>query len=373
MRAPLAVALVVAVLAHAPAASPCGALFRSETDQNLALDAQRALYVLRSSTVELHLQMRAAGTDGAGFAWIIPVPGEPTLSLGDAALFDALDRMTTPTVEIVSGGGSGGGGFCAGDAAKAGGGDLRDNGVQHFGGGVLGDYTYDVVGGNDAAAIEAWLGEHGYRVPEGFAAALAPYAGRATFVAVRLSPGAEDEVDLEPLVVTVARPFDVTITYPLGLSRVSTVDVAPVVLWVLADKRYRVANFGSTDLQGVADAMRDAADGGEDASYAGTLARLTALANGRLVVTEFARDLSSETVSVEGAVRALVGADTSYLTRLYMEVPVEAMQDLVVTFAADAPEVAPFATAEGASRTPATAACVALAIVLLIARRRRAR
>ena len=59
-------------------------------------------------------------------------------------------------------------------------------------------------------AIAGWLEDNGYAVPATFADAIAPYAGSATFVAVKLTPGSEDVVDLDPLVVTVPRPFETT-------------------------------------------------------------------------------------------------------------------------------------------------------------------
>lgn len=362
--------LVALIVAQASSARPCGALFRSETDQNLALDAQRALIVLRASTIEMHLQLHVA-TGGGDFAWIVPVPGVPTLSLGDTDVFDALTEMTTPHVEIVSDGGDSGGGFCGSDAAKGDLGNGRGDGVQHFGGGTLGDYTYDIIAGSSAEAIETWLGEHGYTLPADFADAVAPYVGRASFVAVRMSPGSTTVVDPDPLVVTFPRPFDTSLTYPLGMSRLSTLESAPVLLWVLADKRYRVANFGSADLSLVADVMREQVDGGMPASYADAVTSLTTEASGRLAITEYAKDLATVGAVVDPDLTPLIDDDAHYLTRLYMVVPKAAIEDLVVTFAANAPEVEPNQTAQGPERTPTTAALIVLAIGL-VARRRRA-
>jgi len=368
MRTPAVAALMTLALGLVSEARPCGALFRSETDQNLALDAQRALLVVRTSTIELHLQLHAA-TGGADFAWIVPVPGTPTLALGDNGVFQALDQLTTPSIEIVAGSGSGGGGFC-GSADKAGGGLDRDGGVQHFGGGRLGDYAYDIIGGSSAAAIEAWLADNGYVLPDGFTDAVAPYVTRASFVAVRFAPGAATVVDPDPLVVTFPRPFDSSLTYPLGMSRLSTTTTAPVVLWVLADKRYRVSNFASAELRMVAEVMREQVDRGEGASYERAITHLTSEAGGRLAITEYAQDLGDGS-ALDLALGDLVDASAHYLTRLYMDVPKAEIEDLVITFAANAPDVAPFATAEGESRVPVSAACLALALVVLGIRRRR--
>lgn len=367
MRALVVAGLLSITIGHATSARPCGALFRSEVDQNLAIDAQRALVILRASTVEMHLQLHAA-TGGADFAWIIPVPGVPSLALGDQAIFDALDRMTTPEVEIVAESGGGGGGFCGSDALKGDGG-LHQDGVQHFGGGRLGDYAYDIIAGQTAEAIEGWLDMNGYTLPDDFATTVAPYVNRASFVAVKLAPGTTTIVDPDPLVVTFPRPFDASLTYPLGMSRLSTIGSAPVVLWVFADKRYRVANFASAELRMVAEVMREQADRGDAVSYADAVTTLTSEAGGRLAITEYAQDLTHGT-GVESAIQALVDGSAYYLTRLYMDVPRADIEDLVVTFAANAPDVAPFATAQGEAHVPLTAACVALAL-LVIGRSRR--
>jgi len=350
-------------------ARACGAFFASEPSQNLAIDAQRALLVVRAETLALHLQL-AAATDGEPFSWIIPIPegaGPPTVTLGDASIFDALDALTTPSVTIVRGGGDSGGGLCGSDKA---GGDLgggRGGGVQHFGGGEVGPYQYDLLAGTSTEAIATWLMDNGYVLPEGFAGAITPYTERSVFVAVRLTPAAAAEgATTEPLVVTWPRAFEAGLGYALGLSKLSTVDVAPLLLWVLADKRQRVANFGSTDVSRVALAMRD-----EALDYPEAVAALTAEAGGSLFITEFARDLRALSGSPALADLAPVIADDAfYLTRLYAEVPRDAIEDLVITFAANAPEVEPAVTVTDSGA--ASGLTIAMSILMLTWRRRRA-
>ncbi|MFO0745193.1 MAG: DUF2330 domain-containing protein [Myxococcota bacterium] len=361
--------LALAMLASRPLpARACGAFFVSSTDQNVALGAQRALYVLHDSTIDLHIQPHAAPA-GTPFVWIVPVPSQPTLALGSSALFDALDTLTQPTVTITSGGGGGGGGFC-GSADKAGGGLGGDHGIDHFGGGQLGDYTYDIIAGASAQALSTWLTDNGYAVPATFADVVAPYADKVLFVAIKLTDPGQADIDLQPLVVSFARPFESSLGYAAGMSKLSTADVAPILVWVLADKRYRIANFGSAELSEIAGAMREQVDAGQEASYAAALKTLTDESEGRLAITEYAKDLT-HAGSVPSEIAAVMDADAHYLTRLYMEVPRDALQDLVITFAANAPEVDPFASADAGSRTPATATCIVLAIAF-VARRRRA-
>lgn len=324
------VALAAAV-SQVNEARPCGAFFPTEVGQNLAIDAQRALMIVGADDIELHLQLQAE-TDRPGFSWVIPVPKDPSVSLGDADLFAALEAATRPTVTFERG--SGGGGFCGGDAAGGDGLGRGGQGVQHFGGGELGGYTYDIVGGDDAGAVESWLTEHGYRVPEDLDQALAPYVAAGVFVAVRLT-SPEDVVDLQPLVIRYARPFGSSLGYAFGIGRLSTPESAPFVLWVLADKRYRIANYGAVEVKTIGETMRD-----RGLDYGGAVKALTTEAGGRLSVVEYARDVGDESALV-AALGTRFGDGTRYLTRLYGDIPKEAMEDLVVTFAAQAPDVEP--------------------------------
>lgn len=343
----------------------CGMFVPAQVESNTAIDAQRALMIVRADSVELHLQPRAT-TDGTDFAWIIPVPPGPTVALGDAAIFSALDELTTPHVTVAASD-SGGGGIGCGSADKAGAGNFGSNGVQHFGGGTLGDYAYDIIGGQTVEAIEAWLDDNGYATPDGFAAAITPYVKQA-FVAVKLVPGVSSDTDLQPLVVRFPRPLDGSLGYALGLSRLSTTDVAPVLLWVLADKRYRVANYASANLSTIVDVMKEQRARGEEADYQQAITQITTESAGRIAFTEFARDLDAATAP--SALAPLVDGEVHYLTRLYMEVPKAQIEDLVVTFAANAPDVDPNATASTDAPAPVTAGCIGLALLLLAARRR---
>lgn len=354
-------------------AHACGGFFQTEATQNLAIGAQRALNVWREETVDVHLQL-VANTDGGDFAWVVPVPVQPELSLGDAAVFEALDGLSTPSVEIVRGTGGGGGGFC-GSADAAGGGLVpNQNGVQHFGGGALGDYQWDLITGESATAVGAWLGDHGYVVPDAFADAAQPYLdGGMRFLAVKLTPEAQDgALDLQPLVVTMPRPGDSRLTFPLGFSRVSAIDVTPIVLYVLADKRYRVANAASVELATVAVELGHRFDQGDSVDYEDVVDGLTDAAGGRFVVTEFAADLADQP-GLSGELTALFDADAHYLTRLFARVPRASLDDLVITFANEAGDVSNHAIADagGAGRATSLAfAFVGLLFGVGLVRRR---
>ena len=372
----LALLTALAALAASPGdARACGGFFRTVTSANLAIDAQRALLVWRADTVDVHLQL-VASTDGTPFAWVLPVPPGPTLALGDRAVFDALDALTTPSVELYrDSGGGGGGGFCgASDASKGANLAPPETGVQHFGGGLLGNYQWDLIQSGDATAVATWLTDHGYLVPDNFAAAAAPYV-TMQFLAVRLAPSADDDaLDLQPLVVTMPRPGDAKLMFPLGFSRLSAPDVTPVVLYTLADKRYRVQNAASAELATVATEIGRRYDAGLATDYDLAVDALTAPAGGRFVVTEYAHDLGLG-AGLPTALADLLDADAHVLTRLYARVPRASLDDLVITFANEAAEVDNHAYADAAAHGGPTALAFGLVGLLLAtgALRRRAR
>jgi hypothetical protein len=140
------------------------------------------------------------------------------------------------------------------------------------------------------------------------------------------------------------------------LSKISSGARTPLVLWVLADKRQRVANFGSVEVRRVAETMRDAF-----LEYEAAVVSLTDAAGGALVVTEYAKSLKG--ASLAPALAALVDDEAFYLTRLFASTPRDAIADLVITFAANAPEVEP---AVEVSRGPGgSGVFIAGAVVLL--------
>lgn len=374
MRSALCTLTLAAVAAAPSAAWPCGAFFASSVSENPAFDAQRALIVMREDKTELHLQM-AANEDLDDFVWVFPVPEVPAeLALGSDAVFEALDNETTPRVEIESLDDGGGGGGCFGADAGGAPDRVRDS-LVHFGGGTLGDYEYDYLSGQDTEEMVTWLEEEGYVVPEGTAAALEPYAAEfMVFIWVKLSRDAAAEpgsVSFDPLVVTLDRSPSPTMGYPLSLSALSAAQTNPVLLYVLANKRYRVSTYGSADLGFVAEKMAANRDeDGDPAGYVETVDAMTASAGGRLFVTEYARDLSEREL-LSDPLLELIDGRAFYLTRLYARVPADSLVDATLTFADDAPEVSGRVEVIDGAATAASGATLMLLVLAFLGVRRR--
>lgn len=331
-----------AIGANAPPAEACGGVFPTVVSQELGVDAQRALMVVHRLEMDVHVQL-AATHGGEDFAWVIPVPDVPTLSIGDDAIFDALEAETRPSVTLARGD-SGGGSLC-GDAAGVDAGSNGISGVTRFSGGTVGDYTYDVIGGDSANAILKWLDDNGYVVPDDAEPILQGYADlHMRFVAVRLTAAGDRADDLAPLVMRLPTPGGRRFRYPLDILSIGAAARNPVVVWVLADKRYRVSNYGSIDVDTVATELRARDDAGEEPDYGAAIDDLTDAGGGRLFVTEYAAPLDA--TQLPPALAALVDDEAFYLTRLHARIPRAALGDAIVTFANDAPDVSPDVVAE---------------------------
>lgn len=321
-------------------ARPCGGLLTADTTSSI--EAQRALVVWRAETIDVHVQLKVSGNSAAAM-WLIPVPAVPELAVGDAGVFQALDDISSPQVILAPFGG--GGGVGCGDDAVAGGanGDLVDRGLSFSAGGTVGKYTYEIVTGTKVDAITEHLETAGFSVPANWGAELSSYVEAGmTFVAAKLTGGISASEALEPLILTVPRPVLPEMVYPVAIGRLSSAPIVPIQIYQLSSERHRVVNYGSLSLDGLADVIRR-----DSTDYATALDGLTSAAGGRLVVTEFARDLRK--LEVPKLVSDLMDTEAFYLTRSTARVPVGDLADMLLSFAADAPEE------DGVADVPSTA------------------
>ena len=329
----------------------CGWFFPSVLTSSTTMEAQRVLMVWKKDTVDVHVSVRASDAN-ADFAWVLPVADDPTIALGDATLLDALDSLSNPIINIASeetAGLPGSSGACAGDSMDRAGANFA-NGSQtapvQVTSGTLGNYEYDIVKAETAEEMIAWLTDDGYVVPEDAAQRLAPYvAASMSFVWVKLSASADIDAltDLQPLILTVPRNINSIMSFPLALSAASASDIMNTRFFVLADKRYRVTNYPSTDLQAVADRVWELRF--ELESYESIVDRMTDESGGRLIVTELAGDLR-EHPDLDPQIAELINDDTYYLTRLSARTRAENLRDATITFAHDAPPVSNVAVAQ---------------------------
>ncbi|WRZ54847.1 DUF2330 domain-containing protein [Streptomyces sp. NBC_01314] len=227
----------------APAyACGCGAMV-PDGQRNMYVNGERSVVRWDGHEEQIVMSLTVAG-DARTAAWIMPVPNRATVKLGDAAVFDQLDRETAPEYEkreyfwprsgdwpfdmFESDG-------MAGDAAPQ---DPRSS-VDVVGRERLGPFDVARLTATDSGALGDWLDENGFALPDRLDTALKPYVRQKwEYVAIRLAP--EDTTAGLPLSGTLD-PLHLTFTsdelvYPMRLSRLATTPQT-LDLYVLAEHR----------------------------------------------------------------------------------------------------------------------------------------
>jgi hypothetical protein len=181
----------------------------------------------------LSATFKAVKGDAKNFAWVVPVPSKPDMTVASPELFDELSYLTA------TGGNVGGGGFgCFGYAGGGGGGT---GGVDVISQQVVGIYATAILSATNATALVDWLNANGYVFPENGEEVVNQYIEKQWyFVATKINAvkeGTSQALDagaIEPIVFTFATNETV---YPLNISSLSaTTTTAPeVLLYVIAD------------------------------------------------------------------------------------------------------------------------------------------
>ena len=226
-RAVAGVAVAIAVVAGvALSASPapacaCGIAIDASVSEERGLVIEHR----RSESIVLSLDLASEDSE-ARPAVVVPVPGVPTVAAvegGDPLAY--LERATAPPPATEANGGD--------DAAGA--------PVDVIGRERIGGYDVARLGAADAGALERWLDQNGYALPDGAEPILADYADEDwRFVAIRLARGSEGR--LKPLKIS----FDTEQTiYPMRLQQLAATPVS-LTLFVLARAERRVKGLDRT-------------------------------------------------------------------------------------------------------------------------------
>jgi hypothetical protein len=242
-------------------ASACGGTFCDggpnvppmEVDQS----GENILFFTQGGYVEAHVQIQYTG-DPARFAWLVPMPKVPEISVGSQLLFTNLLGATVPTFSVAqtqascgngSSGGSGSGFGCSAsfdDAAGSGDGEYfgaggSGSGTGGGGGGleptvkeVVGSFEVAVLEPTSSTEIDTWLETNEFIVDPNAASIIDEYIGQGyVFVAVKLQAGAGLD-EIHPLVFRY--PGDEP-CIPLKLTRIAATQDMGVRAFFLGDRR----------------------------------------------------------------------------------------------------------------------------------------
>lgn len=224
----------------APAyACGCGAMV-VDRDSRVSVDRETSVVGWDGSTEQIVMRLTVRG-NAPEAAWIMPVPHRATVELGDASLFSELQTLTAPVTATrhyfwprAKDWPFGGSDHRSGDSAAA---PAAAAPVEVVGRERLGPFDVARLAATDPAALEGWLKENGFELPDRLATALRPYVEQKwEYVAVRLAPqesGRPLSGDLDPLRLRFA---SARLVYPMRLSRLAATPQS-LGLYVLAAHR----------------------------------------------------------------------------------------------------------------------------------------
>ncbi len=247
------VAAQLVALAWPAYACGCGGMVVDQQDE-LYVEQETSAVRWDGETEEIVMSLTVGG-DAAEAAWIMPVPNRAEVALGDERLFDDLWSATRPEQRDrhYFWPREGDWPLSADDGTSGAGGDPGRGPVEAappvdvISRDRLGPFDVARLAATDPGALETWLDDNGFALPDDLAQALRPYVERAwEYVAVRLAPddggapAAEDVVlggTLDPLRLSFASE---ELVYPMRLSRLADVDQS-LKLYVLAPHRMEPA------------------------------------------------------------------------------------------------------------------------------------
>jgi MYXO-CTERM domain-containing protein len=307
MRTTIKLGVAALALWAAPQdAHACGGFFCN--NQAIDQSGERILYSYNEDgTVTSVIQMMYSGPSEE-FAWILPIPAEPTVSIGTDELFRQLELSTAPSFGMtsttqgqcrsvpecrsywdddLSGEDPNAGRADASFAADAG---VAGPTVDVTFRGNVGPYDAAVLRSGDGDALRAWLTDNGYAISPAAGLELDYYVETGHyFVALKLQQN-RGSGEIQPVVIT----SDNTLPcIPLRLTSIASVPDMPVTAYFLTDRRVRPSNYLLVN-----------ADLDQSGLYMGSLRYTTVVgrtvddAGGRAFVTDYAGDVPTLNIEV---------------------------------------------------------------------------
>jgi Uncharacterized protein conserved in bacteria (DUF2330) len=249
--------LLLLVALASPRAHACGCLAPPDPTNPVVQSRERIFFAVRGNEITAHIQL-AFDQNTSSFAWLLPLPAVPDVSVGRNELFTALAAATQPSFQLTEappdcgggraarrsgcegdcgGGFGGGGGYYGGSGDRYGRNGLPNPVVLQD---TVGPYDYAVVRGDDDTALLDWLARNRYFVPTGTPGVLRPYVHPgAYFLAVKLAPNGATG-DLQPIVVHYTSDLPMI---PIILTSVTVAQRLPITAWILGPARAIPRNY----------------------------------------------------------------------------------------------------------------------------------
>ncbi len=265
---PLAIASLVLAAAH-DASAACGFYTAPSKASGAALinDADQVALMREGTRFALTMSTNYKGPL-EDFAMVVPVPvvlKKENVKTLSPAIFTHLEKLTAPRVveyderdpcfnpppvqSATAPGGAPGMGY-GGGGGKGGG----AHGVTVEAAFVVGEYEVLVLSAKESDGLEKWLKEHDYRIPDGAAAALAPYvSAQQKFVVTKIDSkkvlrDASGAVVLSPIRF-VYETTDFRLPVRLGLLNAPKGGKQDLIIYLLSrGKRMESANYANVTI-----------------------------------------------------------------------------------------------------------------------------
>ena len=244
LSAAVATATGLALLTWQRPAVACGGCFHPTGEVASDITDERMLLSVSPTQTTLYDQIRYSGDPGE-FAWVLPIHGVVEVGLSADVLFASMDQLTaTQILQPAS--------SCPpppdcgedGDDSAPTRGSFADGGAS---GGVnvikqenVGPYATVQLSATDPAALEQWLADNGYALPDDVKPTIAQYVNEHfDFLAMKLLPNQG---------VQAMRPVRITspgagLSMPLRMAAVGTGVSVGITIWVVSDGRYEPQNY----------------------------------------------------------------------------------------------------------------------------------
>lgn len=216
----------------------CGAMIPGR-QTHVSVDRETSVVGWDGRTEQIVMRLTVRG-DAADAAWIMPVPHRASVELGDRALFSELETLTAPVPATRHHFWPRSGDWpftSSGDGAAAAAPSAAAPPVTVVGREQLGPFDVARLAATDPEALQTWLKQNGFELPDRLATALQPYVDRKwEYVAVRLAPRDKDALllgELDPLRLSFASS---RLVYPMRLSKLASTPQS-LGLYVLAAHR----------------------------------------------------------------------------------------------------------------------------------------
>lgn len=238
--------LGLAAVLSSPHAEACGGCFPPPGEQSSVVTDHRMILAVSKTQTTLYDQIQYQGSPSQ-FAWVLPISGTVEVGLSADSLFNALHTLSAVTVlepprncpppprcEGENDRGLNGAPASA-DAGTSGPVDVLKREV-------VGPYETVQLKSDDALALESWLTQNGFNIPDDIKPVIKQYVDeKFNFLALRLAPG-QGVQSMRPVRVTTQGASAVL---PLRMVAAGTGANVGITLWVVGEGRYEPQNFQS--------------------------------------------------------------------------------------------------------------------------------